>query len=208
MVYLTVRRAGGGAGRGFERGGSSHWNRTEGEQVAVTAYSNCAETELFLNGRSLGTGTAAANMGPVFVWETPYESGELKAVGKIDGKAVCEYVMKTAGEAKKVMLKADAQTLKANGVDVCHLEFAITDEKGVIVPNAENLVRFYISGPARLLAVGNGNPANHENETDAEHNVWQGQGLAVVQALKEQGNVTVSASSPGLDGMDITLAIR
>jgi hypothetical protein len=207
MVYLTVRRAGGG-GRGFERGGGSHWNRNEGEQTTVTAYSNCAETELFLNGRSLGAGTAASNMGPVFVWDVPYEAGELKAVGKRDGKAVCETVLNTAGAAKKVVLKADMQTLKANGADVCHLEFAIADEKGVIVPDAENLVRFYISGPARLLAVGSGNPSNHENETDAEHNAWQGQGLAVVKALREAGKVTVSASSAGLDGMEVTLDIR
>ena len=211
MVYAAVRRADDRTPltvRTFDRGVQSHWNWNAGDQMLVTAYSNCPETELFLNGRSLGAGSRQASLGPVFVWDVPFEAGVLKVVGTKDGAAICEYVLHTAGNARKVVLKADRQTLRADEEDVCHLEFFITDEKGVVVPEAEHLVRFHLVGPARLRAVGNGNPANHEDETDASHNAWQGRGLAVVQAINESGRVTVSASSPGLDGMDITITIR
>lgn len=211
MIYVMARRIGEGerAGtRGGDRGGFSHWNGSDGDRMAITAYSNCPQTELFLNGRSLGAGRPQPAQGPVFSWEVPFETGQLKAVGKKDDVVVCEYVLNTAGPAKQVVLKADAGTLRANGDDVCHIEFYIADDKGVVVPDAEHRVRFLVSGPARVLAVGNGNPANHENETDAEHNAWQGQGLAVVQALKEAGSVTISASSPGLDGMELNIGVK
>ena len=207
MAYPAVRRPG-GAERSFDRGVRSHWNWSAGERLAVTAYSNCPAAELFLNGQSLGDGVAQANLGPVFMWDVPYQPGELKVIGRKDGQAVCESVLKTAGEAKKIVLKGDARTLKADGDDVCHIEFYITDEKGVTVPDAENLVRFYVSGAVRILGVGNGNPANHDKETDGEHNAWQGQGLAIVQTLREAGGATVSASSPGLDGMDIRIDVK
>ena len=207
MVFLTVRRLG-GADRSFDRGARSHWNWTDGQTYGVTAFSNCPETELFLNGRSLGAGMAQPNLGPVFTWEVPYQPGELKVVGKKDGTAVCEFVLATAGQANKIVLKADTLTLHPDGNDVAHIEFYVADPNGVTVPDGDRLVRLYVSGPARLLAVGNGDPANHENETDAEHNAWQGQGLAVVQAMREPGVVTVSASSPGLGGMDITINVK
>ena len=211
MVYPAVRRLAGGQDgtrRGFGRGVASHWNWSSGEPLRVYAYSNCPETELFLDGQSLGVGTVQPQQGPVFSWELPFRPGELKVVGKKDGKAVCESVLRTAGEAKKIALKPDTLSLRADGRDVCRLEFYITDDQGVPVPTADTLVSFYVSGPARILAIGSGDPANHENETDAAHRAYQGRGLAVLQAQREPGTATVSVSAPGLEGMNIKLNVN
>ncbi len=211
MIYLAAspRRDGSGsARRNLERGMRSHWNWPEQQRMSVIAYSNCPQAELFLNGRSLGQGTPMPQMGPVFVWDVPFSAGELKAVGQKDGGAVCEYSLNTAGEPQRIHLKPDTRSLKADGQDVCQIEFYIADDKGVRVPDAENLVRFHVSGPARILAVGNGDPANHADETDAVHNAWQGRGLAIVQALYESGTVRVSASSPDLDGTEVQIEIK
>ena len=211
MVYPVVRQLSerqAVAGRGFGRGISSHWNWAADSKVAVYAYSNCSETELFLNGQSLGMGKFQSQLGPVFSWEVPFQPGELKVIGKKDGKGVCESVLRTAGQARKIVLKPGPLSLNANGSDVCPVEFYVTDENGVTVPDAEAMVSFFVSGPGRIVAVGNGNPANHENETDTEHHVWQGRGLAIVQAGREPGVVTITVSSAGLEGMDIKVNIQ
>lgn len=211
MVYPVMRQLSEGRTdrqRGFGRGMASHWNWPEDSKLAVYAYSNCQEAELFLNGQSLGPGNLQPEQGPVFMWEVAFQPGELKIVGKKDGANVCESVCRTAGPARKIVLKPDTQLLKPDGSDVCHIEFYITDENGVTVPQQEALVSFYVSGPSRILAVGNGNPVNHEKEMDAEHNAWQGRGLAIIQAGLETGSITVSASSAGLDKMDITINVK
>ncbi len=211
MIYLAASPLSPGQTalrRNLERGLQSHWNWSEGQTLRVIAYSNCPQAELFLNGQSLGQATPLPRLGPVCVWEVPFSAGQLKVVGQQDGKNVCEYSLITAGKPQKLQLSPDSRTLRANGQDVCQIEFSVTDEKGVRVPDADHLVRFYVSGPARILAVGNGDPANHENETDAVHNAWQGRGLAVVQALNESGTVRITASSPGLEDSRIQIEIK
>jgi beta-galactosidase len=42
---------------------------------------------------------------------------------------------------------------------------AVTDAQGRVVPEAGNLVSFELSGPGRILGVGNGDPACHEPDT-------------------------------------------
>jgi beta-galactosidase len=58
-----------------------HWNRPgrEGQPIAVWAYSNCDEVELFLNKKSQGHKkmTQNSHLG----WQVPYAPGTLEAVG-------------------------------------------------------------------------------------------------------------------------------
>jgi beta-galactosidase len=59
-------------------------------------------------------------------------------------------------------LNSDGNILKADGCDVGVNKVAIKDTKGRIVPTADNLVKFSIEGPSKIIGTGNGNPSNHE----------------------------------------------
>ena len=67
-----------------------HWNWAgrEGQEIDVRALSNCAEVELFLNGRSLGRQKMPRDS--ELKWKVPYAPGTLSAKGYNDGKLVAE----------------------------------------------------------------------------------------------------------------------
>jgi beta-galactosidase len=181
------------------------WNWPEGSNSRVTCFSNCQKAELFLNDKSLGEKSLTDFPDRRMNWEVPYQPGILKAVGKNDGKAVCEYILQTAGPAKKIMLKLDSVSRYPGTKDTFQLEISVADEKGTLVPGAENEITLTIAGPARLLGFGSGDNASHDNETDAVHKVYQGRALAVVQSDSQSGEISVKATSPDLDQFIVSM---
>lgn len=171
---------------------SERWNWSEGENIVVSCYSNCPEVTLFLNGRTLGSRTTADANGGVRSWTVPFESGELKAVGSKDGKQLCEFALRTAGEPDRVELVADTSG---------HVEYRIVDANGVIVPTATNRVRIELTGPATILGIGNGDLSDSEDVHGPDHRAYQGRGLVILRRTGP-GTISVRATSPGLkDGV-------
>jgi beta-galactosidase len=48
------------------------------------------------------------------------------------------------------------------------VDVTVRDAAGRVVPTADNLVHFSVSGPARLIGMGNGDPGSHEADRPAE----------------------------------------
>jgi beta-galactosidase len=138
------------------------WNRKgkEGRDILVKAFSNCGEVELFLNGRSLGKKAMAPDSH--LEWEVPYEPGTLSAVGYRDGKAAASFREETAGVPASVALSADRSQIGADGEDVSVVTVEAKDRQGRPVPTADNVIRFSLEGPGRIIGVGNGDPICHE----------------------------------------------
>jgi beta-galactosidase len=206
-----------------------HWNWTgrEGQLIPVLAYTNCDAVELYLNGRFLGEkrlefprqGTSGGwnsyERPPVFpttadlhlAWDVPYEPGVLRAVGKRSGEVVAIKEVRTAGEASALRLSVDRAEIRSGIRDVAHVEVEVVDADGVVVPSSTHLVRFTVEGPARLLAVGNGDPTDHSPYKARERRAFHGLLLAMVQSTNETGRVRVTAQADGLEpaSMDITV---
>jgi beta-galactosidase len=139
-----------------------HWNwpGKEGQDIDVWCYSNCREVELFLNGQSLGRKTMAPNSH--LEWTVKYEPGTLSATGYNGGKVVAETKVETTGAPAAVQLRPDRSTLNADGEDVSVFTVSATDAQGRVVPVAANSIHFELSGPGKILGVGNGDPGCHE----------------------------------------------
>ena len=200
-VYLCVPI--GVAGR--RAPAAEHWNWPAGTTVTVACYTNCAEVELTLNGRSLGAQPRSAAIDGVLHWRVPYEPGVLQAVGREDGRKVCIFELRTAGSARRLELRSDTRQLRADGRDICHLEFQIVDAQGVRVPDAAQEVTFAVSGPAVILGLGNGDLNNTESCRGPAHQAYQGRGLAILQTTEDAGDITVRATAPGLEPAVVTL---
>lgn len=71
-----------------------------------------------------------------------------------------------------MVLSPDKTILTADGKDATVFNISITDEKGREVPYADNMVKFYISGDAKIIGVGNGDPSSHEPDKCRE-GAWQ-----------------------------------
>ena len=79
-------------------------------------------------------------------WNVPYEAGELKVVGYIDGKKVTEKQIKTAGKPAKIELIPDRNLIKSDGEDMVFVTVRIVDKEGNLCPNSDNLIEFEIEG--------------------------------------------------------------
>jgi len=181
-----------------------HWNWTEGREVDVWCHSNLDRVELFLNGQSLGAKDVPRNTH--LEWKVPYAPGVLEAVGYKDGKQALVGERQTTGAPAGIVLRPDRSTISADGEDVAMVEVSVVYDQGRIVPTAANEILFEIAGPGRILGVGNGDPSSHEPDKASRRSAFNGLCLAIVQALKQPGEIRFSAQSPGL--APATIAIQ
>ena len=205
MVYLCVSTGGGGK-RGFS--GAENWNWPSNSTATVLCFANCPEVTLTLNGKVIGTKKLSEAINGILSWQVPYEPGTLKAIGRANGKDVCDYALKTAGSPSRIELLPDTTELHANGKDVCHVEFRIVDANGLRVPDAELEVKFEMTGPAKIIGLGNGDLSNSENCKGDTHRAFQGRGLAILQATRIPGGITLKATAPELKSAGVTLRSR
>jgi beta-galactosidase len=153
-----------------------HWNwpGREGQEMDVRALSNCEEVELFLNGQSLGRQTMKKDS--ELKWKVKYAPGTLSAKGYKNGQLVAETKVETTGAPAAIQLTTDRSTINADGEDVSVFTVAVTDAQGRVVPVATDLIHFELSGPEKILGVGNGDPSCHE--PDVYLPVWTNYSVA------------------------------
>ena len=149
-----------------------HWNfhGLEGEEILTAVYTNCEETELFLNGESLGKqDTSNFKRGQ---WYVKYTKGCLLAKGYIDGKEVCCDIRETTGKPVKLSLRLENR-FEPNGKDIAVFTCECLDENGRTVPNAEEYVSFSTCENARILGTGS-DICDHKNVTLPERQMYAG----------------------------------
>ena len=195
------------------------WDSKAKKEVRI--FSNCDTVELFLNGKSLGekghdktiwgphgdvdpSKHPSANSGkeisadairnaPITFDLEKYEKGELKAIGKIKGKEVAEYVRKSPETASQIKLRPESNAKFAlDGSSAKLVWVDITDENGTVVPSAYTDVKLEVEGPG--LVVG------------PKTITTKGGQLAVwVRSKRGEGNITLKASADGLKTAEVTI---
>jgi beta-galactosidase len=138
-------------------------------------------------------------------WKVPFTAGTLKAEGYKNGKLVATDVVKTAGDAAKIKLSADRNTIHADGKDLSFITVKITDDKGTLVPGADNLVYFELEGEGKIVGVGNGNAMSREPAKGHERRAFSGMCQVIIQSSAKKGSITLKASSIGLTSAKIML---
>ena len=167
-----------------------HWNLQglEGEEFLVTVYTNCDELELYLNGESLGVQQIEKyGHGE---WNVIYTPGELKVVGRRDGKDVAEHVRKTTKKPYRLVLKQDLE-FEANGSDVGLFTCECVDEDGLVVPNASPFVQFSVNEEFDIVGTGSDN-CDHNPVTLPERKMYMGK---ITIAVRSKGEVVASSSN-------------
>lgn len=198
-----------------------HWNweEMEGENIPVFSYTNCDEVELFVNGKSFGKKIKGVDKTPIPInfidweggrykgdfmspyrlsWNVPYEAGELRVIGYIDGKKAVEKKIRTAGKPVKIELIPDRNLIKSDGEDMVFVTVRILDEMGNLCPNSENLIEFELEGEGKIIAVGNGNPATTDSFQSNVRKAFSGQCMVFIKATTTPGKISLKAKSNGL----------
>ena len=187
-----------------------HWNWTgkEGHGVDVRCYSNLDSVELLLNGKSLGSKSIVRNSH--LTWTVKYEPGAIEARGFKNGQVVLTARRETTGAPAKLVLRPSLSEIAADGEDVSAIAVEVHDSRGRIVPIASNKIAFSLIGPGKIIGVGNGDPSCREADKPdspkaAERSAFNGLSMAVVQAIKEAGDIQLAVSSEGLESATIVI---
>ncbi len=177
-----------------------HWNweGKEGQIIPVWCYTTCQSVELFLNGQSLGEKKLSDTELLHLQWHIPFEKGEIKAVGKIDGKTVMEKIITTSGKPEAIMLEADRTEITADQQDLAYITVSVVDDKGNIVPDATNKIEFSVDGYGKLIGLDNGDPECLEEYKGNVRSALGGKCLAILQSTLNSGSITLKAESKGL----------
>ena len=192
-----------------------HWNLAghEGEEVEVWAYSNCDEVELTVNGKKLGRQAMPKN--GHLKWKAIYQPGKVIATGYKNGKRILTEVIETTKPATKIVLRADRQTIAADGRDVCVVSIEIQDQKGRIVPDACQMLTFTLGGGGRILGVGNGDPSylsdDHPKMSDCSTfsiPAFNGLAQVLIQSDKKASTLQLTANSDGLKPGSISITTK
>ena len=196
--------------------------------VEVVVYSDAAKVKLYLNDELVDEKefeehatkagfkyqTVKGETGHKSMYMTfnvPYKAGTLRAEaydknGKKIENTQGRSTVTTTGKEAKLEATVDRDSIKADGKDLSYITVDVKDEKGNIVPNADNNVRFTVEGAGTLVGVDNGKQADHQSYQDDNRDAYNGSLVAIVQSTKDAGKITVKAESDGLtlDTAEIT----
>jgi len=139
--------------------------------------------------------------------DVAYQPGEIKAVAYKDGKRIGEQVMRTADKPAAVKLTPEKNKIPTDGESVVFVQVDVVDARGVRDPRATDLIRFSLTGPGQIVAVGNGNPRGLDSFADvAKHPLYFGKAVAVVRRNTGQpGKILLTAAADGLKPATATL---
>ena len=187
-----------------------HWNwkGREGEKIPVFVYTSGDEAELFVNGQSQGmrrkgpcdlpggrTNACYRVCGKYrLMWfDAAYEPGEVKAVAYRQGKRIGEAVVCTSASPVALKLTPDY-----DDGEMCFVQIDAVDAVGVRDPLATNRLSLSVTGPGRIVGVGNGNPLACESFADpSAHSLFFGKAVAVVRR-EGPGTVSLVAAAKGV----------
>jgi len=95
--------------------------------------------------------------------------------------------------------------IAADGQDAALIGVELVDANGVRVPNADVNVTFAIAGPASLVGVHNGDPADHSHPKSSWRLTFHGLARAIVASSGGAGGIVVTAAAPGLQPGNVRL---
>lgn len=185
-----------------------YWDFNEGQLIDVRVFSNAPKVELFFNGESKGIQTIDHAHGTELAgdWQLTYAPGVLKAVAyDEEGQIIATEEQRSFGDAAKIVLKPDKDTLPANGEELLFVEINTLDSEGIFVANSRSRVHVSVTGAGRLVGLDNGDSTDFEQYKGTSRRLFSGRLLAIIAAKTEPGEITMEVTSPGLKTAVLTI---
>ncbi|MBR1548053.1 MAG: DUF4982 domain-containing protein, partial [Prevotella sp.] len=182
------------------------WPGRQGEVTPVYCYTDGAEAELFVNGKSQGrirkierfANEKERRDGRLdryrLRWNNVrYEPGEIRVVAyDREGNKIGEDVRRTAGKATAIAAKAEQTSYAADGEDLIFVTVGAVDKKGISVPTADNNLIFDVKGAATFEAACNGDATSLQSFKQPEMQLFSGQLVVILRPTTTAGKVTLT----------------
>ena len=187
-----------------------HWNwpaDSIGKRIKVMILSNAEKVTLLLNGVIIGT--HLVDPYEMNILNVPYHPGTLEAIGYKGEREVSRFRTETTGVATSLQLIPDRLALAGDGLDAMPVTVRTLDVGGRTVPTANLPVTFEISGPGRIIGLGNGDPNSHEAEKGHERSLFNGLAQVILQSKADTGGVvTLTAKAHGLKPATVAIDVQ
>ena len=184
---------------------SWNWAGHEGDSLTVVVYSRFDSVMLMLNGNPIGSKITNRETEFKAYWTVPYSEGSLNAIGYLDGNVADTSILKTASDPYRIRLTADRNQITADKQDLSFVTVEILDKNNLLVPYANNLVKFRISGEGKLAAVGNGNPVSLESFQQSYRKAYEGKCLLIVKSTDIGGIIKIVGEGDNLIADEISI---
>lgn len=188
-----------------------HWNWPDrvGKVTPVHVFSSADMAELFINGKSQGYRKKDLDEGFYrFRWDkAEYQPGEVRVVTYKNGKQWATDMVETTGNVTALRVKSDRSHIMGDGEDLSFLTVEVVDEKGRVIPTADNMISFSItSGLGEIVATDNGFPNDFTAFSSSERKACHGLLLGIMRAKSGfTGSITIETKSEGLKSAEIPL---
>jgi beta-galactosidase len=181
------------------------WAVPDGSPVTVDVYSDAAEVELLLDGRSLGRSPVGQRKAFVARFEVTYAPGELVAVAYDGDTEVGRTSLRTATGPTRLTAAADREVLRADDGDLAYVALTFVDPTDVLVTNEERVLSVTVTGPGVLAGLGSGRPRTEEPFNGSQCTSFDGRAMAIVRPTGP-GAIEVRVESDGCE--PVTVGIR
>lgn len=160
----------------------------------------------------------AMNMAAQFT--VKYEEGTIQAKaydssGNLISDTIGVNSVTTNSDSGSVLqLTPEEESIQADGCSLSYIQADILDQDGAFASQANNLIRFTLSGNGEIVGVDNGNPSTiHKfqqksvltNSQTANINAFSGKALVIVKSTKAAGGFSLRAESAGMEAKTVTV---
>ncbi len=184
-----------------------NWEGHEGEKLQVHVYTRSKLVKLELNGKPVGEQAVDDSKSITATFEVPYEPGTLTARCYDNGVETASETIKTTGKPSAIRLFADRNRIRASRNDLSYVTAEITDSDGNVVPDADSMVNFEITGAGEIAGVGSGNPSDMSSLQQPHKKAFQGKCLAIVRPNGKPGKIILKAGGEGLQGASVEINV-
>lgn len=184
------------------------WNWEKDTKLRLAVFSNTEEVELFLNGNSQGRKNPSDFENQIVEYEVAFQEGTVEVKGINNGKVVSKDQLLTAGEPDAIKFESNKEELKANGLDLAYLQVNVVDDEGRKVYSADNEITFEVSGAGELAGLSSGDILSHENFNATKRKAHNASVMAVIKSGREEGTITIKATSEGLKEVVMKIKVK
>jgi beta-galactosidase len=117
--------------------------------------------------------------------------------------------VETTGQPIALRVTPDRNALAGDGNDAVPVTVEALDAQGHPVPTANVPIEFELTGPGRIIGVGNGDPNSHEPEKGRRRSLFNGLAQVIVQSQRAgSGTLVLRASADGLKSAQAAIQVQ
>ena len=186
---------------------SWNWSGYEDRTAEVEVFGRGDYACLILNGKPVSRRRKLRQFRAFF--KISYIPGVLEAmIFDSKGFLVGKNEIMTGGSETLIQLNPDKKEMVSGSQDLCFVSISLIDEKGMLKPSCDKLIRLKVEGAGRLKAFGSALCRTDEIFTKDIHLTHYGRALAIIEAGNESGEISINADAEGVSSGQISISVK